>query len=152
MTDVAPGTQGRLLLASDHAGFELKKLVRAHLESSGYEVHDLGTESRESTDYPDYAHRLADKLLAGMAPFGILICGSGVGMGMAANRHRGVRAVVCSDTFSAHAARQHNNANVLCLGERVVGPGLALDIVDAFLTAEFEGGRHERRVDKIDAQ
>ncbi len=141
---------GPIAVGSDHAGLNLKGAVVKALGERGYEVLDLGTDSAESVDYPDFAHAVAAKVVSGDAPLGVLICGSGIGMSLSANRHPGVRAVVCSDTFSARMARMHNDANVLCMGERVVGEGLALDILDAFLGASFEGGRHARRVGKIE--
>ena len=138
-----------LAIGSDHAGLELKAELVEYLRSLGHEVKDHGTHDSASIDYPDYAAKVARSVAKGDSELGFLICGSGQGMCMAANKIRGVRAAVCSDTFSAHAVREHNNANVLCLGQRVVGPGLALEIADTFLKAEFEGGRHARRVGKI---
>ena len=138
-----------LAIGSDHAGLELKAELVEYLRSLGHEVKDHGTHDSTSIDYPDYAAKVARSVAKGDSELGFLICGSGQGMCMAANKIRGVRAAVCSDTFSAHAVREHNNANVLCLGQRVVGPGLALEIADTFLKAEFEGGRHARRVGKI---
>lgn len=140
----------RVVVAADHAGVALKDAVATQLRDAGHEVTDLGTNSAASVDYPDFAHRVADELLNGRAALGVLVCGSGVGMSIAANRHRGVRAVVCSEPFSARMARLHNDANVLCLGARVVGVGLASDIVSAFFGATFEGGRHAARVAKIE--
>ncbi len=139
-----------IALGADHAGVELKDALKSALAERGYEVLDLGTHSADSVDYPDFGHAVAAKVVSGEAKLGLLICGTGVGMSMSANRHHGVRAVVCSDTFSARLSRMHNDANVLCMGARVVGQGLALDILDAFLGAGFEGGRHERRVAKIE--
>ena len=127
----------------------MKAELVSHLRTSGHEVTDLGTHDKSSIDYPDYAEKVARAVVDGDSELGFLVCGSGQGMCMAANKIQGVRAAVCSDTFSAHAVREHNNANVLCLGQRVIGPGLAQEIVDAFLQAEFEGGRHARRVGKI---
>ncbi len=141
----------RFVVGSDHAGYDLKLVLVEHLRSRGHDVHDVGTHSLESCDYPDFAAAVGRALQAGDADQGLLVCGTGVGMSIAANKLAGVRAAVVSDTFSAHATRQHNDANVLCLGQRVVGQGLALDILDAWLAADFEGGRHQRRVDKIDA-
>lgn len=126
-----------------------RELVRV-LEERGLEVHDVGTHDESSSDYPDFAHAVATKVEKGEADLGVLVCGTGVGMSISANRHRGVRAVVCSECFSARMAREHNDANVLCVGQRVVGPGLAREILAAFLDAKFEGGRHERRVGKIE--
>lgn len=139
----------KITVGCDHAGFELKKIVIAHLEACGFEVLDVGTHSTDSCDYPMIAHELCKKIQDGTTELGILICGTGIGMSMAANKHRGIRAAACSDTFSARLTRIHNNANVLCFGERVVGMGLALELVDAFINAEFEGGKHQRRVDMI---
>jgi len=147
MSDVT----GRVLvLASDHAGFGLKEHLKTVLGQWGVEVEDLGTHNEASTDYPDYAHSLAQKLSSGSALLGLLVCGTGLGMSMAANRHRGIRAAVCTDGYQARMARLHNDANVLCLGSRVVGSGLAEDTLRNFLEADFEGGRHARRVDKIE--
>jgi ribose 5-phosphate isomerase B len=140
----------QLAIASDHAGYELKQALVAELKQRGLDVRDYGTDSMASCDYPDFAHALGDAIDSGTSSLGILVCGTGVGMSIAANRHKGVRAVVCSEPFSARMARQHNDANVLCIGARVVGAGTALDIIDAFLRAEFEGGRHAARVAKIE--
>src|SRR5262245_9636506 len=123
----------RLAVGADHAGYDLKHVLVGELGKLGYEIQDLGTDSLDSCDYPDYAHAVSEAVEEGRADLGILVCGSGVGMSIAANRHAGVRAVVCSEPFSARASRRHNDANVLCLGARVVGVGTALDIVDAFL-------------------
>ncbi|MBQ5892941.1 MAG: ribose 5-phosphate isomerase B, partial [Clostridia bacterium] len=112
---------------------------------------DVGTDSPDSCDYPVFAKRVCENIQNGVCELGILICGTGIGMSMAANKHRGIRAAVCSDTFSARATRQHNNANVLCFGERVVGYGMACELVDAFLDTPFEGGKHQRRVDMLTA-
>ena len=136
-------------IASDHAGFALKSAVIAHLAQQGRAVRDHGTDSAQSCDYPVYAQALCKAVLESGDP-GILICGSGLGMSMMANRFRGIRAALCANEFLAAASRRHNNANVLCLGERVVGGGLALAIVDAFLREEFEGGRHQGRIDMLD--
>jgi len=138
-----------LIVGSDHAGLELKRELVAVAAGLGYEVRDLGTHTSDSTDYPDYAHQVARAVAAGEG-LGLLVCGTGLGMSMAANRHPGVRAAACGDVFSASMTRQHNDANVLCIGSRVVGVGLAAEILKAFLGASFEGGRHERRVNKID--
>ncbi len=139
----------RIALASDHGGYRLKEAVAEWLRELGHEVLDLGVHSPEAADYPDYAERVAAAVAAGEVERGILVCGTGIGMSMAANKVPGVRAAVCHDVFSARATREHNDANVLCLGERVVGPGLARVIVETWLAAEFAGGRHARRVDKI---
>lgn len=136
-------------IGSDHAGYELKLKIIGHLRETGWEVLDVGTNSTDSCDYPVYADALCRNIQQGVTRLGILICGTGIGMSMAANKHKGIRAAACSDVFSARLTRQHNDANVLCFGERVVGYGVACDLVDAFLAAEFEGGKHQRRVDQI---
>ena len=140
----------KLAIASDHGGFMLKASLLAALQKDGHQVEDLGTRSTESVDYPDFAHAMAKLVAEGKVERGILVCGSGVGMSITANKHRGVRAVVCSDTYSAKMSRQHNDANVLCLGERVVGPGLAWDIVSIWLKEQPEAGRHATRREKIE--
>ncbi len=141
----------RIAIGADHAGFPLKEHLRSLLEERGLAVQDVGTSDESSCDYPDFAHAVASRVERGDADLGLLVCGTGIGMAITANRHApGVRAAVCSEPFSARMAREHNDANVLCLGQRVVGMGLAGAILDAFLDAEFEGGRHRRRVDKID--
>ena len=140
----------KLAVGSDHAGFALKGTVIKHLAAKGHEVIDCGTHSAESCDYPDYAAAVCGKIVSGEAERGILICGTGVGMSIAANKVRGIRAACCSDTFSARFTRLHNDANVLCFGARVVGEGLALDLVDLFVETPFENsGNHPRRVAKI---
>ncbi|MFP5528013.1 ribose 5-phosphate isomerase B [Peptococcus simiae] len=141
----------KIAIGSDHGGLDLKTAIVNHLQAQGHEVVDYGTDSSASCDYPLIALPLAKDVAAGKLPLGILICGTGIGIGIAANKVPGVRAALCHDTFSAHAAREHNNANILTLGQRVIGQGLALEIVDRFLSATFEGGRHERRVDEIAA-
>ncbi len=139
----------KIVIACDHAGFELKTDIIGHLTAEGHEVTDLGCHSTDSVDYNDYANALCAELQEGSYPLGILVCGTGVGMSMNANKHRGIRAACCSDTFTATATRKHNDANVLCLGGRVVGKGLAFDIVDNFVNTAFEGGRHAERVKRI---
>ena len=139
-----------ILMASDHAGVGLKSTLGEALTSRGFEVGDLGTSGTDSVDYPDMADRLVDALLSGEASRGVLICGTGIGIGIAANRHRQIRAATCHDVTTARLARAHNDANVLCLGARVVGPEVALDCVMTFLETPFEGGRHQRRIDKLD--
>jgi len=141
---------GRIIVASDHAGLPLKEPLAALLKERGWDVEDIGTNVPDSVDYPDFAHPLARAIASGEHTVGLLVCGSGVGVSISANRHAGVRAVLCSEPYSAAMARSHNDANVLCLGARVVGPGLAEAILDAFLSGEFEGGRHARRVGKIE--
>lgn len=140
----------KIALGADHGGYELKNTIRVHLEGAGFEVIDVGTNSGDSCDYPIFASSLCKKIQAGEAELGILVCGTGIGMSMAANKHRGIRAACCSDTFSARLTRLHNNANVLCLGARVLGAGLALDLVDQFVNAEFEGDRHVKRLSLIE--
>jgi len=142
-------TPTTILLASDHAGFDLKAEIKKTLIERGLDVLDLGPEDRQAVDYPDMADKLVNTLLAGEAPRGILICGTGIGIGIAANRHRQIRAATCHDVTTARLSRAHNDANVLCLGARVVGLQVALDCVLAFLDTPFEGERHQRRVDKL---
>ena len=139
----------KIAVGCDHGGFELKNEIIKYLKSENYEVKDFGTYSTDSCDYPDIAQPVAEAVAAKEFDFGILICGTGIGIGIAANKVPGIRAALCSDTFSAHATREHNNANILTMGQRVVGPGLAIDIVKTFLDAEFEGDRHNKRIDKI---
>lgn len=139
----------KIAVGSDHGGVELKEEIKKFLNEEGYEFKDFGTNSTESCDYPDYALPVAEAVAAKEYDLGILICGTGIGIGIAANKVPGIRAALCSDTFSAHATREHNNANILTLGQRVVGPGLAIDIVKTFLNTEFEGERHQKRIDKI---
>ena len=141
----------KIALGADHGGFELKEEITKPLEAKGFEIKDFGTYSTNSCDYPDYALPVAEAVAKKEFDFGILICGTGIGIGIAANKVPGIRAALCSDTFSAHATRQHNDANILTMGARVVGPGLALDIVDTFLSAKFEGDRHIKRIAKIAA-
>ena len=140
-----------LAIASDHGGFALTQEIMAHLRATGVEFEDLGTYSEESCDYPVYAEKLGKAVAAGDYEKGILICGTGIGISIAANKIHGVRAALCGDCYSAEMCRRHNNANVLALGGRVLGVELAKRIVDTFLTAPFEGGRHQRRVDLISA-
>ena len=139
-----------ILIASDHAAFDLKEHLVTFLKEMNHEVEDLGVERVESVDYPDFAHRLAEGVGRGDGVQGILICGTGLGMSMAANRHSGIRAALCHDAYTAAMARKHNDANVLCLGARVLGIGVAEQVVRVFLSTPFEGGRHQRRVDKIE--
>ena len=139
----------KIAIGCDHGGFQLKQEIIKHLGNKNLEVKDFGTYSEESCDYPDIALAVGENVVNKECDLGILICGTGIGISIAANKVPGVRAALCSDTFSAHATRQHNNANILALGQRVVGPGLALDIVDTFLDADFEGDRHLRRINKI---
>lgn len=136
-------------LGADHAGYELRQRVKDKLESQGIVVLDHGTYGPDSVDYPDFAHAVAEDITQGKANFGIVICGSGNGINMAVNKHAGIRSALCWTRELAELAKQHNNANVLALPARFVSEETALDIVDGFLTASFEGGRHQRRVDKI---
>ena len=141
----------KLAIASDHAGVDYKKRLIEHLEKQGYDCINLGTDTEESVDYPVYADRVCGKITSGECELGILICGTGIGMSIAANKHRGIRAALCSDTESAALTRQHNDANVLALGALVTGPGLALEIVDIFLNTPFSGEkRHCRRVAQLE--
>ncbi|MGD8860735.1 MAG: ribose 5-phosphate isomerase B [Myxococcales bacterium] len=137
-------------MGSDHAGLELKQALRPVAEELGFEVKDVGTHDTASCDYPDFAHAVARGVAAGDYRFGVLVCGTGLGMSYAANRHRDIRAALCTETFAARMSREHNDANVLCMGARVIGAGVAGDVLRAFLTSEFEGGRHARRVAKIE--
>jgi ribose 5-phosphate isomerase B len=139
----------RIALSADHAGFELKDLLAAWLAETGHEVIDLGTNSPDRVDYPEYGARLAQCVASGEADRGIAICGSGVGISIAANRHPGCRCALVSEPLSATLARNHNDANAIALGSRLIGPDMAKACVTAFLAAEFEGGRHQRRVDQL---
>ncbi|MEW8957747.1 MAG: ribose 5-phosphate isomerase B [Moorella sp. (in: firmicutes)] len=141
----------RIALGSDHGGFHLKQAIKEYLDSRGIINHDFGTYDAGAVDYPDYARAVAEAVARGEYDRGILCCGTGIGVCIAANKVPGIRAALCHDTFSARAAREHNDANILTLGERVVGTGLALEIVATWLEAEFSGGRHARRVAKIGA-
>ncbi len=139
----------KIALGSDHGGYNLKEYIKDTLEQKGIRCMDFGTYSTRSVDYPDFALKVAKSVAGGECDQGILCCGTGIGISIAANKVPGIRAAVCGDCFSARMAREHNNANILCLGERVVGRGLAFEIVEAWLKAEFQGGRHEKRLDKI---
>lgn len=140
----------KIVAAADHAGYQLKDELVALLREQGHEVEDLGTHGAASVDYPDFSHRVAERVASGAAERGLLVCGTGVGMAIAANRHKEVRAVNPSDVFTAKMSRSHNDANVLCLGARVVGAGLAREIVLAWVAAAYESGRHAGRVAKIE--
>ncbi len=139
----------KLVLASDHAGFYLKNALVKMFTEAGYDVIDCGTDSDASCDYPVFAEKLCNTINSGEADLGILCCGTGIGMSMAANKVKGIRAACCSDIFSAKFTRLHNDANVLCLGARVVGEGLAWELAECFVTTPFEGGKHARRVGLI---
>lgn len=139
----------KVAIAADHGGYKLKEEIKTLLTSMNIHTEDFGCTCEESVDYPDYALPVAEKVAAGEFDRGILVCGTGIGMSIAANKVPGIRCALVHDTFSARATREHNNTNVLAMGERVIGPRLALDIVKIWLETEFQGGRHERRVDKI---
>ncbi len=147
MSETGPGL---LAIASDHAGFRLKEQLKAALQKRGVHFADLGPADEASVDYPDFAHAVATGVADGRYGLGVLVCGTGIGMSVAANRHAGVRAALCTESFAARMSREHNDANVLCLGSRIVGEGVAQEILEAFLDAHFEGGRHARRVGKIE--
>jgi len=138
-----------IAIACDHGGFQLKVELKDHLSQQGFQVLDLGAEGTESVDYPDYAQLLVETIKEGRAERGVLICGSGIGMCMAANRHKEIRAALVHDALGARLSRLHNNANVLCLGGRMIGVELARDCLNIFLETEFEGGRHARRTEKL---
>ncbi len=139
----------RIGVGSDHAGFELKQQVAEHLEASGHKVVDLGTDDSVSVDYPDFGAAVGRAVVSGEVDLGVAVCGSGIGICIAANKIPGIRAATVHDVTSARLSREHNDANVMCLGQRFIGPQVAFDAVDAFVGAEFAGGRHSRRVDKI---
>ncbi len=143
------GTKETIAIASDHAGFDLKSDLAEYMEDSGYQILDLGTNGSDSVDYPDFAHALADALAQGKTIKGVLVCGSGIGISIAANRHEGVRAALIHDALGARMCRQHNNANVIVFGGRMIGPETAKDCLGIFLNTEFEGGRHARRLEKL---
>ena len=138
-----------IAIGSDHGGYLLKEEIKKHLKEKGYEFKDFGTDSTASCDYPVYAEKVRRAVQSGECEKGILICGTGIGMSMCANKCKGIRAAVCGDHFSAEFTRKHNSANVLCLGARVIGAGVAMQLVDIFLTTEYEGGRHEKRVEMM---
>ena len=138
-----------IALSSDHAGFPLKEEIRAYLDANGIAYFDCGAYSTDSVDYPYQAKKACDLVVSGKAEKAILCCGTGIGISIAANKVKGIRAACCTDYFSAKYTRMHNDANALCLGARVIGPGAALELVNVFLNTEFEGGRHQRRVDQI---
>ncbi|MBO6087552.1 ribose 5-phosphate isomerase B [bacterium] len=140
----------KVVIGSDHGGFHYKETVIDYLKARNIEFYDVGTYTRESCDYPVIANDVAGRVASGEFNRGILICGTGIGMSIVANKVKGIRAALCGDTYSARVSRAHNNANILCLGERVIGEHLALDIVDIWLKTGFEGGRHKRRVDMIE--
>lgn len=140
----------KIAIASDHGGYTLKETVKKHLEDRGYEVSDLGTHSEESVDYPVYGKLCGEAVANGEADLGVVCCGTGIGISIAANKVKGIRCGLCTSVEMAHLTKQHNNANILALGGRTTAPELALAIVDEWLDTEFEGGRHQRRVDMLD--
>lgn len=142
----------KIAIGSDHGGFNLKNTIKKHLTDNGYEVQDFGTNSTNSCDYPVYAKAVAKSVAKGENEKGIIVCGSGIGVSIAANKVKGIRAALCHESHSAMLSRLHNNANVLCLGERITGESLALDIVDTWLKSEYEGGRHQKRIDMLDEE
>jgi ribose 5-phosphate isomerase B len=139
----------KIAIGADHAGFELKEKLKEWLQQNGFELHDFGTHSADSADYPDFAHPVAEAVEKKQYDLGLLVCGSANGVGITANKHQGIRAAICWNEELASLARQHNDANILCLAARYIEPALAQKILDRFLTASFEGGRHERRVKKM---
>lgn len=141
----------KIALGADHGGFELKEKVKTHLIEKGYEVLDLGTNSTDSVDYPEFGHTVGHAVADKKAEFGIVVCGTGIGISIAANKVPGVRAALCTNTTMARLTREHNNANILAMGGRIVGDVLALEMVDTFLGTEFQGGRHEKRINKIES-
>ncbi|MGN1124862.1 MAG: ribose 5-phosphate isomerase B [Candidatus Gastranaerophilaceae bacterium] len=144
-------TKTKIAIGSDHGGFHLKSTIITYLEQTGYEVIDYGTHSTESCDYPVYAKAVAKSVANGETEKGILVCGSGIGVSIAANKVKGIRAALCHEAYSAMLSRLHNNSNVLCLGERITGESLALDIVGTWLKSEYEGGRHQKRLDMLES-
>ncbi len=140
----------KIVLGADHGGFELKEIIRAWLEEKGHEVTDTGCHSSESVDYPVYAKKVCEMVSDGSAERGILVCGTGIGMSMAANRHAGIRAALCHEIFTAEMSRRHNDANVLCMGGRVIGSALAMEMVRTWIETPFDNGRHSRRIAMFD--
>ena len=139
----------KIAMGADHGGYSLKEIIKKHLVEEGHEILDLGTHDTQSCNYPDYAAKVAYAVADKDADLGVLVCGTGIGMSIAANKVKGIRAAAVSDCFTAQATREHNDSNIICLGERIVGPGLAMRIVDTWLNASFQGGRHQIRVDMI---
>ena len=139
----------KVAIASDHAGFKFKTRISKWLEEQGHNVRDFGPDSEDSVDYTEFAHTVCEAIEQGGTQMGVLICGTGIGMSMAANRHKGIRAALCKDGGTAEMTRRHNNANVLCIGARNTNPAILHDLLGAFFNTEFEGGRHEKRINKI---
>lgn len=140
----------KFYIATDHAGYNIKEFVKETVTNLGYEAIDLGPETNERVDYPDFAKKCAKKVLEDKGSFGILICGTGIGISISANKIAGIRAALCHNTYTARLTREHNDANILCFGERVVGKGVIEDMIKAFAQTHFEGGRHKKRVEKIE--
>ena len=149
---MSTGAKTTISIASDHAGFGLKRILLRHLQDQNYEVIDLGTDGVDPVDYPDFAHKLAENIKCRRSDKGVLVCGSGIGISIAANRHTEIRAALIHDALGAKMSRQHNDANVIVFGGRMIGQDVAMDCLHTFLTTEFEGGRHARRVDKINPE
>lgn len=139
----------KIVLASDHGGYELKEYIKNYLQTKSIEVIDVGAYDEKSVDYPDYAKKAAEKINNKEAEFGIIFCGTGIGISIAANKVNGIRAALCHDIFTARMAKMHNNANILVMGGRILGKGIAIEMVNTFIETEFEGGRHQGRLDKI---
>jgi ribose 5-phosphate isomerase B len=139
----------KIAIGSDHGGYELKDLIISYLQNNGHDVTDCGCTSLVSVDYPDFAKKVCSEVRSGSCDAGILICGTGIGMSIAANRYRDIRAALCHDSFTARMSREHNNANVLCIGARVTGSEVALDMVGSWVNTDFAGGRHQQRLDKL---
>ncbi|MCD1147978.1 ribose 5-phosphate isomerase B [Peptoniphilus sp. KCTC 25270] len=140
----------KIAIGSDHGGFERKEAIIQHLKEKKYEVVDVGTHSKDSVDYPEFGHKAAEKVVSGECEFGILICGSGIGIGIAANKIKGIRCATVSEPYSAMLSRLHNNANMVSFGARIIGEDMSKAVVDAFLEGEYEGGRHDRRIQAIE--
>lgn len=139
----------KIVLACDHGGFQLKEAVKEHLTKKGYDITDIGVYNTDSVDYPDYGKKAAEMVADKEVDKGVIICGTGIGISIAANKVKGIRCALCTNEYMAKMSRMHNNANMLAMGERVLGKGVATDIVDVWLSTEFEGGRHENRVNKL---
>lgn len=139
----------KIVIGSDHGGYELKQCIVTMLDTDGQTIEDIGCHSEDSVDYPDFAEQVCAAVSSGLADCGILVCGTGIGMSMAANKRKGIRAALCHDEYTARLSREHNDANVLCLGDRVVGKGVAEGIVKTWLSTTFSGGRHQIRIDKF---
>ena len=139
----------KIAVACDHGGLDLKNAAARHLKEKGYEIADFGTYTKDSCDYPDFARAAAEAVAAGECAYGVLVCSTGIGISIAANKVKGIRCALCHDTYSAKYTRLHNNANMIAFGQKIIGEGLMLEILDVFFATPFEGGRHQRRVDKI---